>query len=593
VSPEIALELRSKVVMAVLARYEERWGARRGATSLVVRTLFESCAFDAGGGSPKATWTTRSLRTMLRNAQEPISEKTLARILQRLNERLLALHDLNLDVFITVDDREYAVSIAGPRAVDRGDKRGETFLSATVPRYIGPRVGDRRRVINAVDGAARSTTNPLPPQVSTYIAEEDVIATILNVMAAHPRDRIGIAGLPGSGKTELAKDLARRLCTSLQRDAIFVTVGHRQATEVTQELVALSAAYFGEDRGAVIVLDGAHDTRIFDRWVEPEACTVIVTARQTLPIVGCRWFLKRGVAPDIARMLLRATSMRADVGSDDRAWSYDPTILPSGSASAYEWRIARYSGWMPAAIAEAGAYLAANPHRSASDFYFNLDDQWEWTPRRPQETPLWRDPVEVLVRQSMSELTEQCQCTFGRLAVFKSWFTHRAANFVTEGYEDDLIPILISRGLLDYDEVTDALRVPFFVKNFLEEFIQMQPIEWRKANLLRAMFFESRFRQMRYPFLRDECAQTFSLMHEDVAGALDWTMQNAPADKHATDLLLALCDLLLPDAMLPKVIDDATRQTIISDLYQRFVPPSGKPRTVKIAAKVCQLQIPS
>ena len=566
---DAAAELAARGTVAVLVRYHERWGTVRGAQSALVTHLFTDCARAMREGRAPAAWTTEKLRRIVgETANRSVSEGTFKKEVACFAKRLRALHESGATegIVVSIDGAYYTVRVAGPRPVDRQDGRAGVFLSISVPRPCGS---------IPMQTLAPTVTHHFPAAVPAYVPDEESLAPIMEAVRRHGCVRIGIAGLPGTGKTELAKDLARRLAEAMGGAAVFVRIGDRGEDVNWQEIAAQCGrtSWSPPPAPCVLVLDDVRAVSVLQQ-IEFEACIVIVTGRETLPIPGCRWFQQRGVSRHVGREILRRTSLRTDI--EDPAGSFflrdNPIIGPTAGD-----HICYFSGWMPRAIADAGAYLAANPQLSAVDHELELEDQWI-EPSRPS----WRivTPVEALVQQSLSELDQASRRLYTRLGVFGGWMTASMAGAVLEGMQ---IPQrFVTRGLLEYDRTTAAYRIPYFARVLIEEALEDDPEESRSAKRLWAWRLGSWAEDL-LKRKSHRAREELSVMREDIVSALLWAMRQPRVNDDAVgQAILWLSDLMLPGKLPPSMqLTSASDLPVVAEAFQDRTLTRRNPRYAK------------
>jgi hypothetical protein len=199
---------------------------------------------------------------------------------------------------------------------------------------------------------------------------------------------------------------------------------------------------------------------------------------------------------------------------------------PRVSEPTFSDEICHFSGWMPGAIAQAGAYLGANPHVLPYDYLVECEESW--TEARKNRSLL---PIETLVQRSLLELDPSTVRFYTDLSVFRNWFTDGAAGLFLGSLH---APQLVARGLLDHDATKEAYRVPYFAHPFLEESLERDRKAHRHATLSWAMYLATRAETAMTARDPSFAWRQLSIMRADIVPALKWAFRAGSCNYGAT-----------------------------------------------------------
>jgi hypothetical protein len=342
-------------------------------------------------------------------------------------------------------------------------------------------------------------SQPDPPRMrlqlrapaSDFVGRADALETL---MAAVQQDDaatiIGVRGMGGIGKTELAILAANRLRSSFPDAALLLNLGGVSAApmsaaqalrqvihaftpnaEVGDDIEALQRQYCAVLSGkrAVILADDAGDAAQVRPLLPPPGCVLLVTGRRLFTLPGM-------TTVDLGQL------------SEAEAIALVQAICPRIPVDAAR-MMSRACGYLPLALRIASSTLHNDPALPVAGYCAALAD------RRKRLTQL-RDPddamfdVEASLTLSHTQLDISTQLIFRQLGVLVADFATELAVAVidapAEVYVEAALRLLLRRSMVGYDAASDRWRLHDLVRDlaigYLESAGAWNATMWRYAD---------------------------------------------------------------------------------------------------------------
>ncbi|MEV4508014.1 TIR domain-containing protein [Dactylosporangium sp. NPDC049525] len=220
----------------------------------------------------------------------------------------------------------------------------------------------------------RDVIRQLPPRAADFTGRDDLVGAVMDALKARPRPPVNLYGLPGSGKTTIAVEVAARLGPSrgdtqlyfdLAADDVEGWLGRALGRlGFTQSELPPGAALRGQEfrdrlhrRRPLVFIDNA--TSSADLWNllpgQSDAVVLVASREPIYDLPGIRQFPVEPMAEDEAVAFLRAVSGRDEPDQDKAVRA-----------------VARITGYLPLAIRIVGALIRARPHWAWSDLVDRL-----------------------------------------------------------------------------------------------------------------------------------------------------------------------------------------------------------------------------
>ncbi|MCH7959019.1 MAG: tetratricopeptide repeat protein [Candidatus Hydrogenedentes bacterium] len=332
------------------------------------------------------------------------------------------------------------------------------------------------------------------------MGREEEIATLMAAYehAGQGAMIVGVRGMGGVGKTELAKALAKRLKDHFPDGQLYFNLRGASDDDATKPATAIEAlshvirsfepeAQLPEDvdtlRGKYnSVLDGKRVLLLMDNALDagqlapltppPDGCALIVTSRQKFTLAGMESVDLDTLPPEEARKLLLKICPR--IGDEANA-------------------LAKRSGYLPLALRLAASALATQQTVKVEDYLADLSAEQG----RLAALDEYRDMTEVergigaSLGISYTLLNEEQQRFWRALSVFPGGFDALAAARVGQSENvkaaDKTLGALHAASMVQWDEATGRFRLHDLARDYSRD--QLSEAERTDAELRHAMHY--------------------------------------------------------------------------------------------------------
>jgi tetratricopeptide (TPR) repeat protein len=338
----------------------------------------------------------------------------------------------------------------------------------------------------------------LPAPVNDFVGRDAEIQRLVDALcgAAERGDAVGIGvihGMPGVGKTELARVVANRLRTTFPDAHITVDLQGAGPTpqaaaqalqsiirsfgaEVTasDDLVELQNHYRSllYNKHVLILADNASDAEQVRPLIPPVGSGLIVTSRQIFTLPGMTTVELGVLEPSDAEKFLLSICPRIDKHAA---------------------RLAELCGYLPLALRVSASFLKTRPSRSVEDYLKSLADEINRLSILDDDNENNKG-VAASLRLSYDKLEQSHQSMFCQLGVFRGDFDRQAAQTIVmvpgeksgkarEQEIEEALEEFISLSLLEWDASTRRYRLHDLVRLFaLSCLDNADEVYWRHAN---------------------------------------------------------------------------------------------------------------
>lgn len=404
------------------------------------------------------------------------------------------------------------------------------------------------KIVHIGSSALSTPTFPPPRQlrapVGDFIDRESERERLKEALIAGAGQGVivSISGIGGSGKTELALNVAHMVADVYPDAQLFATlhgaderartpytvleecirafVGTAETLpEKSEEELSRRLRSILSGKRALTVLDNASERQQVQPFLPPVGCALIVTSpkHMILPGVKCHIELK-ALQPGVARALLQQIAPR----------------VPDEIAD----RIVGLCGHLPLAIRAAGSLLAIRRHREPEDYADQLAD------RRTRLAAIGRKGVELSVEAcfnlSYQDLGPETAAVFRKLAVFPGSFDAGAEESVCGDPGQGRLDDLLEHCLVDYIAETRRFQLQSLVSIFADSLLS--PEERETASSLHAHYYAEVLRTCHELFHRkgggiQQSLARFDLEQSNILQGQAWAERRAETD----DVAAALC----------------------------------------------------
>lgn len=291
----------------------------------------------------------------------------------------------------------------------------------------------------------------LPAPVADFVGREGEIAVVLKaVQAGKP---IGIFGLGGFGKTELARVVASRLAGNFPDAQLLISLQgglkepRRAEDALLNCLVALRALppernilnirelqqlYLGALKGkrALVLLDDAANLKQVGPLLPPAGCALIITARSPIAVPGLERVLLDSLPQQEALQLFE--SIAKDIDRDIAN------------------QICSLCGFLPLAVRACATRLAYTPDLDPREYATRLEEE-------NNRLTLIANPdiggnIEAVLDSSYQLLNHVESTIFKRLAVFQGSWDSAAEEHICEDHSHQALTHLVKLSLVTFDK---------------------------------------------------------------------------------------------------------------------------------------------
>ena len=305
--------------------------------------------------------------------------------------------------------------------------------------------------------------------VGDFVGREQQIRTLINTLRQRG-DRasiIGISGMGGIGKTELALLVADRLADDYPDGQVFINLQGTDAhplppeevlatcirallgpeARLPQDLHQLSQLYRSQLSGKrmLLLLDNAADSAQVRPLLPPAGSALLVTSRQTITLPGMTPLTLSVLTDKEARELLLDIAPRAEPVAE---------------------QICALCGYLPLAIRAAGSLLAITTDLDPVDYVKQLEDQ-----RRRLER-IGAEGVELGLEASFNlsyaGLAPEAARVFCLLSVFPGYFDSAAEEIICGDADHAQLTDLVRHSLVLYESSTKRYRLHDLARLFAD-----------------------------------------------------------------------------------------------------------------------------
>lgn len=319
---------------------------------------------------------------------------------------------------------------------------------------------------------AQKTLHQLRAPVGDFVGRKTEIAQIIQSLAGdlgHATTIIGIQGMGGIGKTELAYTLAQHLADAFPDAQLFIDFSGSsnaplsavqaiqmiirafEPTVILPETLAQLRAYYCNilhGRRILIFADDVKNRAQIEPLLTPAGNALLLTSRQRFALPGMQTINLKSLPPEDANQLLLQTCPRIN------------THAP---------HLAELCGRLPLAL-RMSATLLNNGTRRVESYIKELENE------RARFKQL-RDPddpsvnLEASLQWSYDALDASTQKVLCQLSIFPSSFDHTAALAIVrlddaEHSVEEALDILYRRSLLEWDAYLERYRLHALVRVF-------------------------------------------------------------------------------------------------------------------------------
>jgi tetratricopeptide (TPR) repeat protein/DNA-binding winged helix-turn-helix (wHTH) protein len=385
----------------------------------------------------------------------------------------------------------------------------------------------------------------LPTPNSDFVGREKQIETLLAELRRGERAAvIGISGMGGVGKTQLALQVAGRLLDRYSDAQLFIDLRGVGADLLTpaealaecvrairpdvrvpereKELGHLYRSLLYELR-ALVVLDNAADGKQVLPLLPPRGCAVIITSRDVLSLPGIFHLSLDQLKPDESR---------------DLVTSIAPRVAPEIADD-----ICSLCGHLPLAIRAAASLLSVTPDMEPSEYVKGLRE--EHNRLKLLQVEITNIDVEASLGLSYARLREGAARVFRRLAVFPTAFDANAEEVICEDDNHAHLTDLVQRSLVIYDAASKRYRLHDLVRLLAREYSDAD--EARETGARCAEYYEGVLRNANRLFEQGGGAVAEGLALADlewsnIQAGQAWAAEWAEAEPFAAELCNAYAD---------------------------------------------------
>lgn len=411
----------------------------------------------------------------------------------------------------------------------------------------------------------------LPSPVADFVARKEELHKIVTALSlAKRRHRSGeviISGMAGSGKSQLAYMVAKRLrqsfSTQLQIDLRGSSQHPLKVLDALQTLVSILGSqaapgtsideararylYLLKQQPTLIVLDDAYDAQQVELLLPPVGSVVIITSRQvfTLPNTTLPPIHIEGLpTADAAKLLI--------------------TICPR--IGEYADVLAALCGNIPLALRLSGMFLLEATWYAVDDYLHALQDE-------QRRLDMFTDPdhpersVRAAFQVSYDRLQSAAQHVFAQLSIFRGSFAGPAAHAIIHLLAqetptphiaaplDQLLHSLLRRNLLIYD----ASRRRYILHDLVRIFSWEQNGQDDALALRHARYYGQTLKRVRELFLQagesfNMALRLFDEERREIDAAWEWLAQQ-PEIPELHDLILLYVHSIATIAELRYAVD--------------------------------------
>lgn len=325
---------------------------------------------------------------------------------------------------------------------------------------------------------------------TSFVGRERELAELAALLSTPGCRLLTILGLGGSGKTRVARELAARQAPFFADGAAFVPL---QSLESSAEIVTalsrvLSLPHVGDQDPQARLLTVLREREllvVFDNFEHlldgAEICSAILaaaprvrlltTSREAL-LLQEEWIyrldgldLPRASTPEaiessaaIRLFIQRACQQRTD---------FDP-IAERGAIA----RICTHLAGLPLAIELAAVWVR---HLSCDLIADKIAQGLSLLTSQLRNLPPRHRSIQIVLDETLQQLSPAAQAVFARLAVFRGSFTFDAAEDVAQA-KPDLLALLVDRSLLRYD-ANGRYHLHALLRQYAEQRLRDDPAE--------------------------------------------------------------------------------------------------------------------
>jgi predicted ATPase/DNA-binding CsgD family transcriptional regulator len=359
-----------------------------------------------------------------------------------------------------------------------------------------------------------TTVNNLPAEITQFVGRKREIKEVQELLE---KSRIvTVTGLPGTGKTRLALQIAREQAAAFRDGVFFVPLAPVRAADnilwaITEHLQfrfesqvepLAQLLIFLRDKHYLLVLDN------FDHLISggsllteilraAPAVKLLVTSRERLRLYGEVCYVLAGLGlPDESRVGESCQSEAVELFIE-RAHSVSPDMDWSHENLQHAIRICRLVDGMPLGIELAATWVdTLLPQEIADEIDHNLDI----LEAEHQDVPQSQRSIRAAFDRSWNLLDETQETAFRRLSVFRGGFTREAGETVA-GIDLRTLQALVNKSLLRHNPVTGRYEIHELLRHYSQEKLERSG-EAEIISRAHASYFAD-FMAERWPWMKD------------------------------------------------------------------------------------------
>lgn len=363
-------------------------------------------------------------------------------------------------------------------------------------------------------------------------------------------------GMGGSGKTELALQVADRLRAQYDSAQLFVDLqGLSDSPIAPIEAMRFVIESFGQTgnsssqneddlrhhylsvldgQRALVILDNAYGVEQVQRLIPPRGSLLLVTSRERFILPGTFAKSVDELSPEAAQSLLLVIARRIDEHAA---------------------RVAELCGYLPLALRLAATFIVEYPDWSVEEYLVELEND------PLQHLSSGNDRVDRVLGLSVRRLAQNAPELAHRwhlLAVFPTGFDREAAQAVWEVTEPDArrdLSLLCRQSLLTYDDATGKYRMHDLLRAYALASDSISEEEWERSRLNRD------FHLLR---IASRAMRNFISIDKDVIGRVGARIVFRP--HNASDMVSALEPYWAIEQQLQAAYDRLSGQNTIAAL---------------------------
>lgn len=397
--------------------------------------------------------------------------------------------DILLCIADGLPDREIAQKLSlSPETVKWYNKRIYSKLGVN----NRTQAASQAKSLGLLDESASTATaavrlpNNLPAQVTSFVGRKRELAETQHLL--EQTRLMTLSGMPGSGKTRLALQLASVMLPAFRDGAYFVpltpvneaknilwAVAEHVGMRFHPEKDPLSQLLDHFQRKKLLLvldnfehlLDGAH--YVTDILKAAPGVKAIVTSREHLRLYGETNYVVGGL-------------LLPDIGDLENAYRTEAVQLFMQCAKAAEAnltldafdlsqviRICHLVGGMPLGIELAATWVDTLSPREIAD---ELEQSLDILEVERRDVPNHQNSMRAAFARSWNLLDDQHQVAFRKLSVFRGGFTRHAARTVI-GVAFPTLQDLVSKSLLQFDPETRRYQTHELLRSFAQEQLEL------------------------------------------------------------------------------------------------------------------------